>query len=110
MRSASTCKRREVHHRNSSWCSTGIKEHHIKQDYFDSGNTFDGCTLIPKEILMTYRRYVAFDEATGRMGVCVVSDTGFADAVFWARNEAHLVQLKVQYEILVQAQSSPCLA
>ncbi len=36
----------------SSWCNTGIKEHHIKQDYFDSGNTFDGWVIIPKDNTM----------------------------------------------------------
>jgi hypothetical protein len=29
----------------SSWCTTGITEHHIKQHYdFETGNTFDGWT------------------------------------------------------------------
>lgn len=31
----------------SSWCNS-VKEHHIKQDYFLSGNTFNPWTLIPK--------------------------------------------------------------
>lgn len=32
----------------TSWPSAGITEHHIRQDYFKSGNTFSGWTLIPK--------------------------------------------------------------
>lgn len=87
----------------SSWCNSGVKEHHIKQNYFDSWNTFDGWTLIPKEKLKMYRRFLVHDEASGRLGVCVVNDTGFADAVIWAKNEAHLVQLKVQYEVPASA-------
>jgi len=31
----------------SSWCNS-VKEHHIKENYFTSGNTFNGWTLIPK--------------------------------------------------------------
>jgi len=32
-----------------SWCNVmGDKKHHIKQNYFDSGNTFNAWTLIPK--------------------------------------------------------------
>jgi hypothetical protein len=31
----------------SSWCNA-VSEHHIKQNYFDSGNTFNAWTLIPK--------------------------------------------------------------
>lgn len=33
----------------SSWCNTGIKVHHIKEDYFTSDNTFDGWVIIPKD-------------------------------------------------------------
>ena len=33
----------------SSWCSSSHKVHHIKEEYFASGNTFNGWCLIPKE-------------------------------------------------------------
>lgn len=33
----------------SSWCNTGVKQHHIKEDYFLSGYTFDGWVVIRKE-------------------------------------------------------------
>lgn len=71
----------------------------VKADYFASGDTFDGWCLVPEERIMTYRRFLVFAEESGRMAVCVINDTGFADAVIWARNEAHLAQLKVQYEV-----------
>jgi hypothetical protein len=34
----------------SSWCKT-VKEHHIRENYFFTGNTFNAWTLIPKETL-----------------------------------------------------------
>ncbi len=35
----------------SSWCNS-VKEHHIKENYFITGNTFSAWTLIPKEELV----------------------------------------------------------
>ena len=32
----------------SSWCNSGVTQHHIKEDYFKSGYTFNPWTLIPK--------------------------------------------------------------
>ena len=87
----------------SSWCGTGIKEHHIKQNYFDSANTFDGWALIPKEIIPMYQRYKVFQPATGRQGVLVVGETGFADPIVWAKNEAMLADLMKQFEVPANA-------
>lgn len=88
----------------SSWGTAGnTTVHHIKQNYFDSGNTFDGWTLIPKEQLPMYRHYVVFDQATGREGILVVGETGFADAILWAKNATMLADLKVQYEVPANA-------
>lgn len=87
----------------SSWCSTGITEHHIKADYFTTGNTFDGWTLIRKEQLPMYQRYVVFHQPTGRMGILVVGQTGFSDAILWAKNAAMLADLKLQYEVPANA-------
>jgi hypothetical protein len=42
----------------SSWCKTGILEHHIKENYFVSGNTFNAWTLIPKEQFMNQAKIV----------------------------------------------------
>lgn len=36
----------------SSWCEGAHHIHHIKEDYFTSGNTFNGWCVIPKEELM----------------------------------------------------------
>jgi hypothetical protein len=38
----------------SSWCSTGIYQHHIKENYFESGNTYSAWTLIPKDQQMQF--------------------------------------------------------
>jgi hypothetical protein len=60
----------------SSWCKNGITEHHIKQDYFVSRNTFNPWTLIPKENTMTNSiivkkggEYGIFDPATSPDGM-----------------------------------------
>ena len=87
----------------SSWCDTGILEHHLTQDYFESGNTFDGWTLIPKERLPMYQRYVVFHKPSGREGVLVVGQTGFADPIVWADSQDHLAQLKVLFQIAADA-------
>jgi hypothetical protein len=87
----------------SSWCGTGVKEHHIKADYFQSGNTFDGWTLIPKEQLPMYERFKVFHKATGREGVLVVGESGFTDSILWAKNKTMLDDLMKQYEVPVTA-------
>jgi len=35
----------------SSWCKTGVTEHHIKEIYFTTGNTFSAWTLIPNNTM-----------------------------------------------------------
>ena len=88
----------------SSWGDDGgTTVHHIKQNYFDSGFTFDGWTLIPKEQQPLYARYIVFHKPTGRQGILVVGETGFADAILWAKSEAMLADLKTQYEIPANA-------
>lgn len=83
----------------SSWCNTGVTIHHIKQNYFESGLTFNGWTLIPKEQLPMYNRYVVFHKPTGRKGVLVVGQTGFSDSIIWAKSEAMFIQLCQQFEV-----------
>jgi hypothetical protein len=59
----------------SSWCNA-VKEHHIKQNYFDSGMTFNAWTLIPKDEFMTNSllvkkggEYGFYDPATSEDGL-----------------------------------------
>lgn len=88
----------------SSWGTNGnTTVHHVKQNYFDSGNTFDGWTLIPKEQLPMYNRYRVFHQATGRQGVLVVGQTGFSDSIVWAKNQAMLNQLMADFEVPTDA-------
>lgn len=88
----------------SSWGTNGnTTVHHIKQNYFDSGNTFDGWTLIPKEQLPMYSHYRVFHQATGRQGVLVVGQTGFSDAIIWAKNAAMLTELMAEFEVPADA-------
>lgn len=87
----------------SSWCRTGVKEHHIKQNYFDSGDTFDGWCLIPKETISMVKRYIV--NKHGKLGVCVSVDGEgvFSDVIYWAKSEQHLQQLKAMYEVPANA-------
>lgn len=87
----------------SSWCNTGVLEHHIKEDYFQTGNTFDAWTLIPKELQPMYFRFLVFDANSGRLGVLVVGQTGFSDAILWADSQTHLTQLKALYQVPANA-------
>jgi len=83
----------------SSWSSTGISEHHLRQNYFDSGNTFDGWTLIKKEYLSMPNRYLV--NKHGKLGVCVSVDGDgvFSDVTYWAKSQAMLAELKKLYEV-----------
>jgi hypothetical protein len=89
----------------SSWCKTGVKEHHIKQNYFDSGNTFDGWTLIPKENLPMVRRFKVDDH--GKLGVMLITDGAFDAPIFWAKHEAMYARLLADYEVPVDAPVIP---
>jgi hypothetical protein len=42
----------------SSWCRS-VREHHIKENYFTSGNTFNAWTLIPKDQQMNSQIKIA---------------------------------------------------
>jgi hypothetical protein len=53
----------------SSSCAAGITDAPHQSHYFESGNTFDGWTLIPKERLPMYDRENVFHKATGRESV-----------------------------------------
>ena len=85
----------------SSWCGTGILEHHIKQNYFESGNTFDGWTLIPKENLPMVRRYRFEDHGT--LGIALKADGSFGFEVYLAKSEQHQARLMEDYEVPADA-------
>ena len=52
---------------------------------------------------MQYRRYKVFDEATGRLGIQIINDTGFVDPAIWAKSKAHLDWLIANYEVPANA-------
>jgi hypothetical protein len=66
----------------SSWCDGTHNEHHIKENYFKSGNVFDGWILVPKEILMT--KVFKVDDH-GKLGVIVFE--GYTATGFFADSE-----------------------
>lgn len=76
----------------SSWCNTGTREHHIKQDYFISGNTFDGWVIVPKENLMTK---VFKIEDHGKLGIIIFE--GYTGTVIFADSIEHYNELLVIY-------------
>jgi hypothetical protein len=79
----------------SSWCNTGIKEHHIKDNYFVSGNTFSAWTLIPKGDQPMTKKFLVNDN--GKIGVLVLE--GFTGTVAFAKSEQALKELKDAFEV-----------
>lgn len=67
----------------SSWCNTGVKEHHIKEDYFASGNIFNAWTLIPRKGNIMYQKVVKQDGKT--FGVRAATPNG--DQIIYATGE-----------------------
>ncbi len=70
----------------SSWCNK-VEEHHIREFYFLSGNTFNSWTLIPKEEVMS--------------NVVFVHKAGTPEYGFWfpKLNEAALVDMSLNVGI-----------
>lgn len=66
----------------SSWCNSGITEHHIKENYFKAGMTFNPWTLIPKEQIMFKVKKVKINGAYG-----VLIDTPNGAQIIKATNE-----------------------
>lgn len=61
----------------SSWCDV-VTEHHIKQNYFASGNTFDNITMMPKGTI----KMLVFFQVIGSSTVWLLADgqwVGFSD-------------------------------
>lgn len=71
----------------SSWCSTGVTEHHIKENYFKSNHTFNPWTLIPrkeKTMLKKYKITVPNEDGTIKEGVLIIE--GFTGAAIFAKD------------------------
>jgi hypothetical protein len=66
----------------SSWCQDSHNEHHIKENYFKSGNVFDGWILVPKE---TLQMKVLKADDHGKLGVMVFE--GYTSTGFFADTE-----------------------
>lgn len=85
----------------SSWCGAqpGHHEHHIKENYFNSGYIFDAWVLVPAKGNNLVTRYIV--QKGGKLGVLVSVDGDgiFNDVTYWAKNEAHFEDLKLQYEV-----------
>ena len=54
----------------SSWCSAGVTVHHIKENYFESGNTFSAWTMIPKGTNMANQAKVVKSKNSATVYVC----------------------------------------
>ncbi len=78
----------------SSWCKTGVKEHHIKDNYFITGHTFNGWTLIPRKDFMV-KKYLIKDGE--KIGVLVAE--GFTFGGGFAKDQKALQQLKEAFEV-----------
>lgn len=57
----------------SSWCFDNHKEHHIKEDYFTTGMTFNAWVVIPKETMMN--EFVETINNKGKVGIVIYADT-----------------------------------
>jgi hypothetical protein len=67
----------------SSWCNTGVTEHHIKANYFNSGMTFNPWTLIPKE--QTMPKYFKVNDH-GKLGIMILE--GFSGTIIFENDFA----------------------
>ena len=80
----------------------GHHEHHIKQDYFNSGAVFTNAwVLVPKENMPMVRRFKVDDH--GKLGVMLITDGAFDTPIFWAKNEAMYERLLADYEVPANA-------
>lgn len=71
----------------SSWCNTGVTEHHIKENYFKSNHTFNPWTLIPrkeKTMLKKYKITVPNEDGSLKEGVLIIE--GFTGAAIFAKD------------------------
>lgn len=54
----------------SSWCRQPVKEHHIKDNYFITGNTFNAWTLIPRKDTMPNKAVVVKSKNSPTVYIC----------------------------------------
>ena len=80
----------------SSWCSSTHKEHHIKQDYFASGNVFSPWAIVPKKKMI--KKYFINDN--GKIGLMILE--GFTGTVTFAKDPQALESLKSALEFTGQ--------
>ncbi|HEX5429849.1 MAG TPA: hypothetical protein VFX17_02085 [Patescibacteria group bacterium] len=77
---------------------SGHFEHHIRENYFNSGYIFKNAYILLKRSNMIARYIV---QKGGKLGVLVSVDGDgiFTDTVFWAKSDAMFEDLKKQYEV-----------
>jgi hypothetical protein len=88
----------------SSWCGSqpGHHEHHIKQNYFNSGAVFTNAwVLVPKENIPMVRRYRFEDHGT--LGIALKADAAFNFDVYLAKNQEHYEYLLRFYGVPADA-------
>jgi hypothetical protein len=73
----------------TSWPNAGITEHHIRENYFTSGNTFNPWTLIPKEQQFMVKKFRIQDGS--KLGILILE--GFTGTVLFADNQAHYAEI-----------------
>lgn len=79
----------------TSWPNAGIKEHHIRANYFESGNTFNPWTLIPKEQQMNF--YIVSKGNTFGLAI----ESPLTTEILWAKDEATLKALCANYGVVL---------
>ena len=73
----------------TSWPNAGITEHHIRENYFTSGNTFNPWTLIPKEQQSMVVKFKV--NQSGKLGIMILE--GFTGTILFADSMAHYTEL-----------------
>jgi hypothetical protein len=69
----------------SSWCNA-VKEHHIRENYFITGNTFNAWTLIPKEQQMNPNTVIYKNGSEYHVALKAVSEQGLAELLVQTGN------------------------
>lgn len=85
----------------SSWCRTGVKEHHIKENYFKSGFTYNPWTLIPRKDTMAnpVKKYKVVDTtlSPNKLGVAIVE--GFTGNFCFAKDQQSYADFLRDFEV-----------
>lgn len=85
---------------DSSYCGAqaGHFEHHIRENYFNSGYIFKNAYILVKRSSMI-TRYIVQKGAKLGVLVSVDGDGIFSDTTLWAKSDAMFEQLKKDYEV-----------